>query len=294
MNPKWIRVTRAVRCSQCHHPDWCTFCPELSLSCCMRISSSRPSRNGGFFHPIGDAPKRLPSKPEPVRPTIDAAKMMRDWFTRTTREAYARLAKLIGVSVESLVALKCGWAMEHRAWAWPMRNGSGMVVGIRLRSESGHKWSVRGGREGVFLPSISPQETIWIAEGPTDTAALITLGKFAAGRPSCSGGIAHLSATIARLGIKRAVIVSDNDHPGLDGAVRLSNDIGVPCCIVVLPCKDCREAVALGITSDLLDSFTSGVVWTQPNRPTSLNAIHGTSCTEPNFCCQENSPFATL
>ncbi len=230
---------------------------------------------GGWLHSLVADPKPVRQLPPP-RPTIDAARMMRNWFNRTTREAYSRLAKLIGVSVESLISLKCGWAPEYHAWGWPMRNGAGAVVGIRLRAESGRKWSVTGGHEGIFFPSTEPQDTVFVPEGPTDTAALLTIGKFASGRPNNAGGISHLSATISRVRvIRRAVVIADNDpdkllpngkrwNPGLDGAQRLANDIGVPCCIVVLPAKDVREAVQLGMTGELLDSFVSGLVWHQP------------------------------
>ena len=243
----------------------------------MRVVSAKPCDNGGYLHPLNGHAVTIPRHEPPPRPTIDASGMMKRWFAQTPRAAYDGLSAALGVSAESLLALKCAWAPEPRAWAFPMRNGSGEVVGIRLRSPDGRKWSVTGGHEGIFLPAIPPEKTAWIVEGPTDCAALLTLGKFAIGRPSCSGGIAHTAATLARLRIRQAIIISDNDedkerpngdrwNPGLDGANRLAEEIGVACCIVVLPVKDSREFLQSGGTSELLDSLTHSVVWTQPNK----------------------------
>jgi hypothetical protein len=268
----WLRTNRSNPCKICEHPDWCTF-SEIG-ACCMRVQSSRPMKNGGWLHRLDAAPIRLAS-PEPTRPTIDAERLARGWFNHTTRADFNRLAGLLGVSPESLIALKCGWSVEHCAWSFPMRDGAGRVCGIRLRNESGRKWSVTGGREGIFLPATQPNGTAFVCEGPTDAAALLTLGKFVIGRPSCSGGIAHLSATVGRLRIHQAVIIADNDedkflpngnrwNPGLDGAKRLAEEIGVPCAILILPCKDCREFLSLGGTSELLDSLVQSCVWHQP------------------------------
>jgi hypothetical protein len=275
IHAKWVRVSKANRCPICDRADYCRI--GFDLVHCMRVPSATPSKCslGGYLHPLNGNAVAVPRHDPPPRPTIDAAKLARQWFERTSRQAYDRLAELLGVSVDSLRALRCGWAEERRAWGWPMVNGAGDIVGIRLRTEDGRKFSVTGGHEGVFLPAVEPYEIVWSPEGASDCAALLTLGKFAIARPSCTGGIAHLSATIARLGIRKAVIIADNDpdklmpngkrwNPGLDGAQRLANDIGVPCCIVVLPTKDSREFLRLGGTSELLDSIVSGLVWYHP------------------------------
>lgn len=242
----------------------------------MRVASARELKNGGWFHFFGDKPKPI-AKPEPIVPTIDAESMMREWRRNTSAVELTLLADTLGVSYHSLLHLQCGWAGEHNAWAFPMRDARGATCGIRLRSLHGHKWSVRGGREGIFQPFIEPQATVYVCEGPTDLAALITLGFYGLGRPSCNGGVALLAAIIARLGIKRAVIVADNDtdkfrpdgacyNPGIDGAQRLETDIGVPCCLLVPPTKDIREFVGVGGTKELFESLTHNLVWHQPKK----------------------------
>lgn len=277
MSHDWTRVTRQFPCPICEKPDWCAVCRDLNLVLCMRIVSTRPSKNemGGYLHTLDGAVAQPEKREKPLPTQIDGSSMMKKWFRETTREQYEQHADELGVHAGALIALKCAWAKEHGAWAFPMRNGAGLVVGIRLRATNGRKWSVRGGHEGVFQPSIDPQEVVFCAEGPTDTAALLSIGKYAIGRPSCSGGVAILSAVISRLGIRKAVIVADNEadkqtpngqrwNPGCDGAQKLSDDIGVPCCIVVLPVKDCREAVRCGMTEIVLDALVKSLVWKLP------------------------------
>ena len=275
----WIRVNRANRCPVCQHPDWCCIGAKWIL--CMRVASDRECKSGGWFHAISEEAKAMPRKPGPIRPTIDAEKLMRGWWEHTTRAMFSALAASLGVAEDSLVALKCAWAPEYSAWAFPMRDGGGSVTGVRLRLESGQKLAVKGSREGVFIPTIKPEDTAWIVEGPTNCAANLSLGKYTLGRPSCMSGIAPLCAVVARLNIRQAVLVADNDedkehqngkkwNPGLDGAKRLADEIGVPCCTVVLPVKDSREFLRAGGTTELLDSFTHSVVWQKPNKGSNI------------------------
>jgi len=271
----WIATSPKLLCPICQKTDWCRIGEKWIH--CQRVPSPRPGKTQGWFHPLNGHAVTLPPRREPPPPpTIDAHSLARQWHVETPLSEFDRMGSLLGVSAASLLALRAGWSPQHRAWSFPMRNGAGAIVGIRLRTEDGRsKWSVRGGHEGIFLPRVEPKSEVWVVEGPTDCAALLTLGKFSIGRPSCSGSISHTAATLARMGIRRCVIVADNDedhfrpngdrwNPGIDGAKRLSDEIGVPCCIVVLPCKDAREALSLGMTSDLLDSLVSSVVWIQP------------------------------
>ena len=59
-----------------------------------------------------------------------------------------RLASELGLSVVSLQRLGVGWAQEYPAWTFPMADGQGDTLGIRLRFADGRKLSVKGGREG--------------------------------------------------------------------------------------------------------------------------------------------------
>lgn len=107
--------------------------------------------------------------------------------------------------------------------------------------------------------------TLYIAEGPTDCAALIDIGfEDSIGRPSCSGGI-PLILELSRQGrFQRAVIVSDNDEPGVAGAKLLMENLSIPSCIIVPPTKDLREFVVVGGNHALLESLIGQSIWHNP------------------------------
>lgn len=260
----WVRASRSFRCAACNHPDWCIYFPKLNSWACMRVESSRPTRMqcGGWWHSPDVKPTFVP-KPEPEVPQIDAAKLMNEFRSNTTPVMLARLAASLGVSTDSLTRTGCAWAAPHQAWAWPMVSGQGKPVGIRLRANDGRKWSVRGGHEGLFVPRGS-SHTAYFVEGPTDTAAALTLGLWAIGRPSCRGSVAHTQVTINRLHIQRAILVADNDRPGIDGATALAKELQIPCASMLLPAKDMRQFLAYGGSRVLLASLENQLVWRNP------------------------------
>lgn len=167
----------------------------------------------------------------------------------------------LGMTEQTLKSLNCCWSSPHSAWAFPMSDGYGNWVGIRLRAESGKKWAVPGSHQGVFLPRVNPERMALIAEGPTDTCAGLQLGFYTIGRPSCSGGVGELRTAIARNRVTRAVICADNDGPGVIGAKLLQTHLNCSSCIIVLPCKDLRQFVKLGGTKELIDSMVATAIW---------------------------------
>ena len=163
-----------------------------------------------------------------------------------TNARVVSLAKSLGVSFDSLRALNIGW--DGKAWTFPMRDPSGKVVGIRRRFPDGKKLSVRGGHEGLFYDTAYPTGDIYVCEGPTDTAAMLTIGLQAIGRPSCSGGTKFLVEICAA---RRVVIVADGDAPGLRGARELKAQLS-NATVIVPPdrSKDVRAWVNAGATKN--------------------------------------------
>ncbi len=267
---EWTRVSRSNRCPICESDSWCTYTDSIVL--CMRSASNRPKtlRSGeqGWLHQRDGA---QPIRPVPGRqrpePTINCGKLLETWSNADTAHATSRLSELLGVSLDSLMLLRCVWAPPHGAWAFPMRDGYGELTGIRLRSMEGKKWAVRGSHQGIFLPWSDSGHTAWVMEGPTDTAAALTLGLYAVGRPSCSGGMHDIQVAFKRLGVNRAVIVADNDDPGMRGAAMLAEQLTVPTATLLLPVKDMREFLNCGGTKSLLDSMLNNVVWKVKKNP---------------------------
>lgn len=264
MSDNWTNATKSTPCPVCKKPDWC--CTGATFINCMRVESDKPCTNGGWLHVIGDTTKLRPLPPKPERtPVIDAAKLMREFAQETWAGMKEELAASLGVALDALEKLGCAWAEGHRAWAFPMKNSTGQTIGIRLRDHTGHKWAVKGSRAGLFYAE-GGDRTVFICEGPTDTAAAMSLHLCAIGRPSCLGCEIETDRLLKRKKAGRAVLISDNDTPGYRGAEKLQAVLSVPSVILVPPCKDLREFIRLGGTAALIDSLTRSLIWHQPKR----------------------------
>ena len=301
------RVSKSHRCPICKHPDWCRVFADGWVEC-MRVQSDKPAKSGGWMWRSQGAATPHPD-PLPGRggaggrtpPPINATKLMRDWLAATPATVLAEFAASLGVATPSLAAVGAAWAEPHSAWAFPMCDGYGNVVGIRLRNERG-KFAVRGSRQGIFLctceriapagiqqvehaqsvanqanQSLQPTDsdglsvavsangsqsrTLFVCEGPTDTAAAVELGLFAVGRPNCCCGGGEIKVFARRHDCRRVVIISDNDKPGLDGARKVGGELKLPFAVYVPPAKDVREFVRLGGTRAMIENTLKGIVW---------------------------------
>jgi hypothetical protein len=268
-NSTWLRVSKHRPCPMCGKPDWCLFTGEPSnptAVICARTESPKRCGEGGWLHVLrDDGPTWQPWRRsihlairmmhEPSNGKPDMAKLAADYRAAVRPEALTRLAVALGVSAESLRRLGVGWAPKNRDWSFPMSNAAGEVLGIRLRLPSGHKLSVKGGKEGLFIPvGIDAHGLLLVCEGPTDAAALLDLGFSAVGRPSCTGGIKLLVDLLRKLKPSGVVIVADGDAPGQRGAEVLTVKLMAYCPMVriITPpagVKDAREWKRGGATS---------------------------------------------
>ena len=256
------RVTKQQPCPVCKKPDWCRVFAD-GWAECMRVQSDKPAKSGGWMHWQGQLPPVSRSAATPrckPTPTINATRMMREWVAATSPAELDAFAASLGVSAASLTAVGAAWAASHSAWAFPMCDGYGNVVGVRLRNERG-KFAVRGSRQGIFLASVPAQKTLFVCEGPTDTAAAVDLGLFAVGRPNCCCGGPEIKVYARRLDVARVVVISDNDKPGLDGARKVGGELKLPFAIYVPPAKDIREFVRLGGTRAMIENTLKGTLW---------------------------------
>lgn len=272
----WQRVSKRRPCPVCGKADWCTFqgpADNPETVCCMRTESDKPTKNGGWLHRLRDSDDWRPTrrrivpatKPPEEKPVIDFAAMARSCELAATPEALGQLADSLGLTRDSLQRLRVGWSGRHRAWSFPMSDAAGEVVGIRLRLPDGRKLSVKGGREGLFIPTGLQPGNLLICEGPTDAAALLDFGGVAIGRPNCSGGVKHLVELVRRLRPEEIAIIADADLPGQRGAVTLADRLAayVPSVRIVTPPADVKDARAWkqsGLTP-------TGLVWAIEQAP---------------------------
>lgn len=276
-------VTKSEPCVICKHSSWCIISNDGGTAICYRVESPRPSKGGGWIHILRERPRDLPpprrraAAPPPQR-TFDAAA-----YHARLREAWDHvwldgLSLSLGVSMDALERLEPAWDARHQAFAFPMRDGDGRIVGIRLRDHGGRKWAVSGSKSGLFYPAdIAQGGEVVVLEGPTDTAAALTLGLNAVGRPSCNAGVEELARLVERLRFKKVTIVSDNDRahrrpaddaiwrPGPDGAFRLPQKLKRIYRVVVPPCKDFRDwAASASLDREGFETYAKNVKWRLP------------------------------
>ncbi len=207
-----------------------------------------------------------------LRPTADADDdqsfgVLADRCHRAMRdEWWDRLSNRLRLPAITLRRLRVGWCAAQRATTWPMVDHSDRVIGIRLRSmTTGDKWAIRGGRAGLFVPEElrGKPDRLFIAEGPTDTAALLSLGVDAVGRLSCNGAVGATTKLVKRLGPSECIVVADDDghRAGIRGAESLASVLVTACpsVRVIVPPKgfnDVREWVTAGAKLDDLIAIT--------------------------------------
>jgi hypothetical protein len=226
----------------------------------MRVQSPKPAKSGGWMHRLDGPHRYIPPPPRFPPPKLNATQLIQQWRASTSPSALAELAKALGLSIVSLTALGAAWAPPHHAWAFPMCDAYGNVIGIRLRNDRG-KFAVTGSKQGIFIAHLPPQKTLFVCEGPTDTAAAIDLGLFAVGRPSCCCGGLEVRTYARRLQVLRVVVIADNDKPGLEGAKKVGAQLQLPFALYVPPAKDLREFLKLSGTKKMIENTLKGTIW---------------------------------
>mgnify|MGYP003348003690 CR=1 FL=1 len=208
----------------------------------------------------------------------DVDGLISEWRRKTTDEMFEAFASSLGVKFRFLKALGAARVEQQTlanlhvnapsdAWAFPMLNGAGKSVGIRLRFIDGEKRAVTGSRAGLFVAKsiiYTNAEPIYIAEGPTDAAAGLTIGLFTIGRPSCLGNESDVVETVKRLKCRRVIIVADADEPGQRGAEKLQQAMRVPSIVWTTPKKDLRASINAGMEREDVLGATRDLVWSNP------------------------------
>jgi hypothetical protein len=123
------------------------------------------------------------------------------------------LADQLGVSTESLQRIGVGWREDvtriddqwvgkgEWAWIFAEENAHGEIVGLLRRYENPEreKRLIAGGRRGLTVP-IGWRDMpgpVYVVEGASDVAAMLTIGLCAIGRPNNTGGAADLAVLLS-------------------------------------------------------------------------------------------------
>lgn len=279
------RTTRSTACPICGKPDWCLVgradTEQAGLVVCSRTTSPTRWGTAGWLHRLDGAhaaPKGL-RRGHVVDVGWAGPGKIGDLLQRCARDDGAgrrrELAQHLGVTEASLLRLDSGWisaaelnAMGQRAssgaWTFPMREHTGAAIGVRLRTSHHKKYSVSGSRNGLFLPSCLPvHELLCIAEGESDTAALLDLGFAAIGRPGARSCGERIVRFVRRNRPTEIVVLADNDECGREGATELARQLRLLCArvrVVAPPpgFKDVRAWKRRGAThADLVNQITA-------------------------------------
>ena len=301
---RFHKVSRREPCPVCGHADWCVVSNDGGTAICFRTESSRPHSKGGWIHVLKRTlpPMRPVQQVRRPRPQlVDMERVMQGF--RAEFEQYGdkdlfdslrEIAQDLKLGAAEIDRLAVGRSKFYNAWAFPMRDGDGKTVGVRLREyKRGCKWSVAGSKNGLFYdPDMAAAETvshgtrgreIVIVEGATDCVAGYAIGLATVGRSSCNTGVEHLQRLCERLRVSRVTIVADNDRfkertthtpggapmrtvwrPGMEGAERLAQDLGRMYRLVTPPKKDLREWLYAGLTAETFDAVADAQKWRMP------------------------------
>ena len=276
----FARVTIAAPCPICGKPDWCLASrddpADPSRVICTRTESTHRWGVAGYLHirrEDSSRARRTRTREVVVRVATQ------DRIVRLNQHAQAQrnesstavLSELLGLPSAPLERLGLGLLhadelSDHgiptptSAWTFSMHDDRARVVGLRLRFASGRKLAIPGSHNGLFLPAGMPSGLgrLYIAEGESDTAALLALGVDAIGRAGCNQGTKLLAAFVRRTRPNEIIVVGDGDEPGRLGARELARQLVVlvKSVRVVLPpdgIKDAREWVRSGLTQGELD-----------------------------------------
>ncbi len=263
-NGQWRRVNRANPCPICKRPDWCAVSADGTAALCQRVESAKRCGEGGWLHRLKDGPRQERRCVRVVRLSAggpareDLARLARDFREAVDPGRLYQFAVSLGLSVTSLCQLGVGWSAEHRAWSFPMTDAGGAVLGIRLRRPNGFKFAVKGGREGLFIPSTAGDDIspLYVCEGPTDAAALLDMGfRKVVGRPSATGGIKLVVELVRRRRPSDVVVMADGDEAGRRGANNLGSVLVAygPAVRIIAPpegVKDVRDLLRAGGTRE--------------------------------------------
>ena len=230
MNGKWMRCSRRNPCPVCGHPDWCCWLSTGEVFWCMRTSAGAVAGfERGKTHPNGGTAWRPTVEPPPMRSLrqlredvsckdrIPWSAIQLECAGEMTMDALEDAAQMLRIPASALQAFDIGWSSHWKAWTFPMRHPvTQRIVGIRTRTPSGSKFALTGSRQGYFMCTyVRPQQRVFVVEGPTDAAAVHSLGMEAIGRGSCL----HVSPALREaLAGRTVLVVADNDDAGRRGA----------------------------------------------------------------------------
>jgi len=232
---KYVRVCLDHPCPICGKSDWCLLHASGNKAVCTRVKSGLPfgEQGAGWTHYLGSGQRAVKIN---MRPKKRLSYQQVQRFLDECPQDLEDHARNLRLSVDSLRMIQTRYLTFKAALAFPMFDGRRNPIGVRFRRKNGGKWSLKGGREGVFLSAeFNADSPIVVVEGATDAATLCHAGYTnVIGRPNCVGG-ALIIKQLARNTSVPVLILADPDEPGIDGAQRLCDYLPNPARVMLGP-----------------------------------------------------------
>jgi hypothetical protein len=265
-------------CRLCNKDDWCLTSPtalicarvkQCELPTCTFCVDGNPKRVGeaGWLHLLKRTVAHRPRCFSFRVPDVEYFQSLHDTY-RANLETGQLLwwAQHLGVSPIALDRLGMGWCDEARGITFPTTRLDGRITGLQIRRVDGRKHAVSGSAtsQGLFVPSeLDPQRGLFLSEGASDCASLLSLGLQAAGRPSVSTDYDLVRRFVVSRQFQHIAVVGDNDPHGRGqaAAAELANYLRHFCqraYLLIPPVKDIRLWVAQGAArGDLLKGLVN-------------------------------------
>jgi len=165
-------------------------------------------------------------KERPVEPPYEKfAAEVAKWRGEADRTWLTGMADGLGVTASALRSLGCGHNADLKCATFPMFDAQGRISGIRYRWPDGEKKARTGSWSGLFLPSERAGKVLWVCEGPTDTAALLSLGLWAIGLPAAKQGVDLVDAYVEKHAPAALIAMSDDNAVGKASATLVARAV---------------------------------------------------------------------
>jgi hypothetical protein len=244
------RVSKAMPCPVCTKPDWCLVSDDARYAICQRVESEHKKGGAGWRHTLDG---QTFSPPKNVIKTVtkphNAEAIQKIYCNLDFRDSALRpLADKLNVTMDSLRNLGVGKSCST-TWDFPMFNDRLEIIGLKRRNLDGKKWCATGSKLGIYVPKFFNRFCrCIILEGESDTAAMLSKGYNAIGRPNTTAGLQYI---IELTRSQEIVILADNDEPkkrpdgtiffpGQESAYALRKRLESRACVVICPMKDAR------------------------------------------------------
>jgi hypothetical protein len=148
--------------------------------------------------------------------------------------ALNQLAVHLDLPRDALLKLAVGYNEEDirgPCWIFPERDDKRRIVGLVRRYDEGIKRAVENSKRGLTIPRHGkklPPGVIYLVEGASDTAALVSEGVFVIGRSNAHGNPAErvwLSRLLGRHPNREVIVVGEREPGGAgkEGAKKLAS-----------------------------------------------------------------------